>query len=103
MNVHLSTQFYQLRTEGNKIMLVISYLTSKAANWIQPYINKKFHSEKEKNEMFSSYKKFVKKIIAAFESVNSKKEAECKLKHLKQKESALNYTAKFRQIVSVLD
>ena len=53
--------------------------------------------------MFSSYKKFVKKIIAAFKSVNSKREAEHKLEHLKQKESALNYTAEFRQIISVLN
>src|SRR6266496_4010901 len=103
MNIHLSMQFYQLETEDNKIMLVISYLTGKAADWIQSYINKKFHSKKEKNEMFSSYKKFVKKIIAVFESVNSKRKAKCKLEHLKQKESALNYAAEFRQIISVLN
>ena len=35
--------------------------------------------------------------------MNSKKKAECKLKHLKQKKSASNYAAEFRQIVSVLD
>ena len=96
MNVHFSAQFYQLRTENDRIMLAISYLISKTADWIQSYINKKFHSEKEKNKMFSSYKKFVKKIIAVFESVNSKKEAECKLEHLKQKKSASNYAAEFR-------
>jgi len=45
----------------------------------------------------------VKKIIVTFKSVNSKKEAEHKLEHLKQKESALNYAAEFRQIISVLD
>ena len=53
--------------------------------------------------MFSSYKKFVKKIITVFESVNSKREAECKLEHLKQKKSALNYATEFKQIVSVLN
>ena len=53
--------------------------------------------------MFSNYEKFVKKIIAIFKSINSKRKAEHKLEHLKQKESALNYTAKFRQIVTVLD
>ena len=103
INVHFNTQSYQLETENDKVMLVISYLTDKAADWIQSYINKKFHSEKEKNEMFSNYKKFVKKIIAVFESVNSKKEAKCKLKHLKQKKSALSYTVKFKQIVFVFD
>ena len=103
MNVHFSAQFYQLEMKDNRIMLVISYLTDKTADWIQFYINKKFHSEEEKNKMFSSYKKFVKKIVTIFESVNSKKETECKLKHLKQKKSASNYTAEFRQIVSVLD
>ena len=96
MNIHLSVQFYQLETESNKIMLVISYLTDKTVNWIQSYINKKFHSEKEKNEMFSSYKKFVKKIIAVFESMNSKREIKHKLKHLKQKRLASNYAAEFR-------
>ena len=103
MNVHFSAQFYQLKTENDRVMLVISYLTDKTADWIQSYINKKFHSEKEKNEMFSSYEKFVKKIIAAFESVNSKKEVKYKLEHLKQKKSALNYATDFRQIVSMLD
>jgi len=53
--------------------------------------------------MFSDYDKFVNKIIAAFESVNSKKEAEHKLEHLKQKKSVLNYVTDFRQIASVLD
>ena len=46
--------------------------------------------------MFSNYEKFMKKIIAAFKSINSKKETECKLKYFKQKESALNYAAEFR-------
>ena len=103
MNMHLSTQFYQLEMKNDKVMLAVSYLTDKATDWIQSYINKKFHSEKKENEMFSSYEKFVEKIIAVFESVNSKRETEHKLKHLKQKESASNYAAKFRQIVSVLD
>ena len=103
MNVHLSTQFYQLKIKDDRVMLAISYLTGKTANWIQSYINKKFHSDEEKNEMFSNYKKFVKKIIAAFESMNLKKEAEHKLEHLKQKKFVLNYTIEFRQIVSVLN
>ena len=76
-------QFYQLETEDDKVMLVISYLTDKTANWIQSYINKKFHSEKEENKIFSNYKKFVKKIITVFESVNSKKKVKHKLEHLK--------------------
>jgi len=103
MNVHLSMQSYQLEMKDDKVMLAISYLTDKTVNWIQSYINKKFHLKKKKNEMFSSYEKFVKKIIAVFESVNLKKEVECKLEHLKQKESVLNYAAEFRQIVTVLD
>ena len=53
--------------------------------------------------MFSSYKKFVKKIITIFELVNSKRKAECKLEHFRQKKSASNYAAEFRQIVSVLN
>ena len=103
MNVHLSAQFYQLEMKDDKVMLVISYLIDKAADWIQSYINKKFHSKKEKNEMFSSYEKFVKKIIAIFKSVNSKREAECKLKHFRQKKSVSNYAAEFRQITTVFD
>ena len=103
MNVHFNAQFYQFEMKDDKVMLVISYLTDKTVNWIQSYINKKFHSEKKKNEMFSNYKKFVKKIIAVFELINSKKETEHKLEHLKQKKSASNYTAKFRQIASVLN
>ncbi len=103
MNMHLSMQFYQLKTKDNKIMLIISYLISKTVDWIQSYINKKFHSKKEKNKIFSNYEKFVKKIIAVFKSVNSKREVKCKLEHLKQKKSASNYAVKFRQIISVLD
>ena len=90
MNVHLSAQFYQLRMKDNKIMLTISYLIDKIADWIQLYINKKFHSKEKKNEMFNNYEKFVKKIIAVFESVNSKRKAECKLEHLKQKKRKEN-------------
>ena len=32
MNVHMSAQFYQLRTKKNKVMLAISYLISKTAD-----------------------------------------------------------------------
>ena len=103
MNVYLNAQFYQLRMKDDKIILIINYLIDKTVNWIQSYINKKFYSEEEKNEMFNSYEKFVKKIITIFKSVNSKRKIECKLEHLKQKESASNYVVKFRQIVSVLD
>src|SRR5436190_7063672 len=103
MDVHLSAQSYQLGTEGDKVMLAISYLTGKAADWIQPYINRKFHSEEEEDEMFSSYEKFVEKIIAAFGPVDPKREAERKLEHLRQKGSTSNYAADFRQIASVLD
>ena len=71
-------------------------MTDKIADWIQSYINKKFYSEKEKDKIFNNYEKFVKKIIAAFKLVNSKREAEHKLKHLKQKESILNYVIEFR-------
>ena len=86
MNVHMSAQFYQLEMKENKVMLAISYLIDKTADWIQFYINEKFHSENlkdEKNEMFSNYDKFVNKITAAFESMNFKKETEQKLEHLK--------------------
>jgi len=86
MNVHLSAQFYQLRMKENKVMLAISYLINKTADWIQLYINRKFHSEdlKDKeNKMFSDYNKFMNKITAAFESVNFKRKIKQKLKHLK--------------------
>ena len=53
--------------------------------------------------MFNNYEKFMKKIITIFKSINSKKKAECKLKYLKQKKSALNYITEFKQIISVLD
>ena len=106
MNVHMSTQFYQLRIKENKVMLAISYLTDKTADWIQLYINEKFHSEDskdKKDKMFSDYDKFVNKITAAFESVNSKRKTEWKLKHFKQKESTFIYATDFRQITSILD
>src|SRR5436190_16330970 len=106
MNVHMSAQFYQLETERNKVMLAISYLTDKTADWIQFYINRKFHSENlkdEKNKMFSNYNKFVNKITAVFESMNFKKKIEQKFKHLKQKKLIFIYMTDFRQIISVLD
>ena len=87
-------------------MLTISYLTDKAADWIQLYINRKFHlkdSKDKEDEIFDDYNKFMNKITAAFESVNSKKKTEQKLKHLKQKKSAFIYAADFRQIISILD
>ena len=86
MNVHMSVQFYQLRMKENKVMLAISYLTDKATDWIQFYINRKFHSEDlkdEKDEMFNDYNKFMNKITAAFESVNSKKKIKQKFEHFK--------------------
>jgi len=101
----MSTQFYQLETEEDKMMLTISYLISKTVNWVQSYINKKFHPEDDdkKDEMFDNYQKFVNKIMMTFESVNSKREVKHKLKHLKQKKSVSNYAVNFRQIVSVLN
>ena len=99
MNIHMSTQFYQLDTEEDKIMLAISYLIDKTADWIQLYINRKFHSESsnnEKNKMFSSYDKFVNKITAAFESVDFKRKTKHKLEHFKQKKSASIYIADFK-------
>ena len=106
MNVHMSAQFYQLEMKKDKVMLAISYLTDKAADWIQFYINKKFHLENLKNKedkMFDDYNKFVNKITAAFESMNFKREIEWKLKYLKQKESVFIYAADFRQIIFILD
>ena len=106
MNVHMSTQFYQLETEKDKVMLTINYLTEKTADWIQLYINRKFYSENSKNEedeIFSNYNKFINKITAAFRSVNLKKKIKQKFKHLKQKESASIYAADFKQIISILD
>ena len=86
MNVYMNAQFYQFRTEKNKIMLAISYLTDKAADWIQFYINEKFYfkdSKNKKNKIFSDYDKFVNKITAVFESVNFKRKTKWKLEHLK--------------------
>ena len=106
MNIYMSVQSYQLETERDKVMLAISYLTNKTADWIQLYINEKFHlkdSKNEEDEMFSDYNKFVNKITAAFESVNFKREIEWKLEHLKQKEPAFIYVTDFRQIISILD
>ena len=99
MNIHMNAQSYQLETEEDKVILIISYLISKAADWIQSYINKKFYSADSKNEkdkMFNNYNKFVNKITAAFKSVNFKKEAEQKLEHFKQKKSVFIYAADFR-------
>ena len=106
MNVHMSAQFYQLGMKGDKVMLAISYLTDKTADWIQLYINEKFHFKNlkdEKNEIFSDYDKFMNKIIVTFESVNLKRKVEWKLEHLKQKELMSTYTADFKQIASVLN
>src|SRR5437667_9567454 len=105
MNVHMSAQSYQLRTEGDKIMLAISYLINKTADWVQSYINKKFHSENdnEEDKMFENYQKFINKITATYESVNLTREIKQKLKHLRQKKIISNYAADFRQITSVLN
>ena len=106
MNVHMSTQSYQLETKKNKMMLIISYLINKTADWIQFYINKKFHlkdSKNKKNKIFNNYDKFVNKITVTFRSVNFKKKAEQKLKHLKQKKLTSIYITDFKQIISILD
>ena len=99
MNIHMSAQSYQLEIKKDKIMLIISYLIDKITDWIQLYINEKFHSEDlkdEKNEIFSNYNKFMNKITVTFESVDLKKEIKQKLKHLKQKESAFIYATDFK-------
>ena len=106
MNVYMSAQSYQLDTESNKVMLAINYLTDKIADWIQSYINRKFHSESNKNEkekMFNNYNKFVNKITAVFELINLKRKTECKLEHFKQKKSILIYTTNFKQIIFILN
>ena len=41
--------------------------------------------------------------MTVFESVNLKKKIKHKLEHFQQRKSASDYTAEFRQIISVLD
>ena len=58
-------QSYKLIIENDKIIIAMSFLTEKAADWAQSYIKEKFYG-RDKNKIFSSYIKFVKKIISVF-------------------------------------
>src|SRR3954451_18167014 len=97
MDINMSAQSSRLGDEEDKTMLAISYLTGKAADWAQPYVKNRFHGG-EKDSMFDKYQNFVDKITMVFGETDELREAERKLKRIRQTKSASMYAAEFRQI-----
>ena len=81
MNINMSAQSTRLKDKEDKMMLAISYLMRKAADWVQSYVKNRFHEEKRDN-MFNQYQNFMNKITMVFEKTDELREAERKLRQI---------------------
>ncbi|KID59582.1 Retrotransposon-like protein 1 [Metarhizium brunneum] len=91
-----------------KVLHTGGCITGVALAWFEPiirdYLNKEKDNRKEEtNTIFESYDEFKKAIKKAFGTVDEARAAEYYINGLKQKGSASDYTARFRQLASQLN
>lgn len=103
--------FYQkdLQQEVDKVFSAAAFLRGDALNWFEP-IQKDYldwnHDPKRQDkltkEVFGSFGAFEKRLRETFGDPDEERTAEQQLRNLKQRGSAADYTAKFRQITARL-
>ncbi|KID64679.1 uncharacterized protein G6M90_00g111990 [Metarhizium brunneum] len=91
-----------------KVLHAGGYITGVALAWFKPiirdYLNKEKDDRKEEtNTIFKSYNKFEKAIKKAFGTVDEARATKYYINGLKQKGSASDYAARFRQLASQLN
>ncbi|QLI66325.1 Transposon Tf2-12 polyprotein [Metarhizium brunneum] len=98
----------KMEESSAKVLHAGGCMTGVALAWFEPimrdYLNKeKDDREEETNTIFESYDEFEKAIKKAFGTVDEARAAEYYIDGLKQKGSASDYAARFRQLASQLD
>jgi hypothetical protein len=100
-------KFYPVRLQGNreKVLHAGTCLTGAALSWFEPilrdYIEKdKDSRDQETTNIFASFANFEKAIRGAFGNVDEVRIAIQKIQQLKQRGSAADYAAMFRQLSS---
>ncbi|KID77231.1 gag polyprotein, partial [Metarhizium brunneum ARSEF 3297] len=103
-------QFYpnKLTNMQAKVLHAGGCITGTALAWFEPIMrdyltNAGDNQEDETKEIFADYKKFEKAIKKTFRSTDEVRTAIIHMDQLRQKGSTSDYTARFRQVTSVLD
>ena len=83
-------------------------LTGTAMNWFEPFLRDRIEitegdQDKETKEIFKDFEGFEKAIKSAFGTVDEARDAAQKIQLLKQRGSASDYAATFRQLASKLE
>ena len=89
--------------EEDKVLFATSYLTGAAFDWFEPIIQDyQDHcydkQDEETQEIFGSFWQFKKHLQGTFRDIDTKCNAEWRLKQLQQKGSAQSHASKFLQI-----
>lgn len=104
--------FYEasFTTEKGKVLHAATYLTKDALAWFEPMWRDYLEHQDDPSEMddetkaiFGKYKKFEESLKEVFGDPEENRTAERQLRNLKQRGSATEYAAKYRQITSRLE
>ena len=93
-----------LRKNSEQVRFAAGRLTGNAAMWFEPYMNEfvnKGYDERGAhiNKIFDSYDEFEQLLEQTFGSENEQREAERRIRQLRQTGSASDYMAKFQQLL----
>jgi transposase InsO family protein len=111
MNMHLDINSNTIRTQASRVIFVSTYLRDRAFEWFEPILREYYSKAPDDwgnatREIFSEtngYEKFQEYLNKTFGDVDATRTAERKLRHLRQKTSAVAYASEFQQTISHLD
>jgi retrotransposon gag protein/zinc knuckle protein len=98
----------QFRNEAAKVHYAAGNLSGQAAAWFEPTLRDCVANmatgtcKTETSKIFNNYSEFEEALRQTFGSMDEERDAENKLSKLRQKGSASDYAASFRQIISKL-
>lgn len=98
----------QFPNDQDRVLHAGGCLTGTALAWFRPimqdYLNNgESRRDRETNDIFGTFGGFEEAITKVFGTVDEEREAEQKLRELRQRTSTSEYAARFRQVVSNLD
>ena len=103
----LNIMFYarSLDTEQQKVIYASTYLRDDAADWFEPYLRNYMNPgpqgmKAETNQIFSSFANFKVVIGKIYGDVDEQREAELKIRVLRQNGSVSHYSSQFQQLKS---
>jgi hypothetical protein len=111
MDIYIDSQEHQITNEADKVILAASFLEGKAADWFEPFLRILYHRNESgvptdtdlADKIFKKYSNFTQQITLVFGQIEEKREAERKLRRLRQTKSASLYATEFLQVTSRLD